>query len=390
MTVFVPVNPKTLAWARENAGYPDIKLASAALNMGDADMLRGWESGHKKVTLTQAKKLAHKYRVSLPALYLKSVPDHFRFVPPKDFRGVDQDQSISPNLREAIAISKNRQEWAREFLRGEGKSFDKPPKIFLSEDYQSAAKKIKEWLGSPATPHAIDWLREWSKQAEKRGMLVMQTNTHQHLKVPGEEFSGLYLADDFAPTVLLNGSDAPSRRLFTLMHELTHLWLDEPGISRVEEEEKNAPPATAPIDKKTERFCENVAAAILLPVELLRAEWNGSGPPLEKIKHIHRITGASYAAILVNLEKNGIGAKADYREIRQSMSESKQSGGGGRIFPHKQAIRRCGGAFSRLALSGYEQGLLTAIELSDMIGMKLPYLSDFASDLGFSLREWQT
>ena len=389
MTVFVPVNPETLAWARENAGYPDIKLAAVALNMGDTDMLQGWESGHKKVTLTQAKKLAHKYRVSLPALYLKSVPDHFRFVPPKDFRGVGQDQSISPNLREAIAISKNRQEWAREFLRGEGKSFDKPPKIFLSEDYQSAAKKIKEWLGSPATPHAIDWLREWSKQAEKRGMLVMQTNTHQHLKVPGEEFSGLYLADDFAPTVLLNGSDAPSRRLFTLMHELTHLWLDEPGISRVEEKAKNAP-ATAPIDKKTERFCENVAAAILLPVELLRAEWNGSGSPPEKIKHIHRITGASYAAILVNLEKNGIGAKADYREIRQSMSESKRSGGGGRIFPHKQAIRRCGGAFSRLALSGYEQGLLTAIELSDMIGMKLPYLSDFASDLGFSLREWQT
>ena len=86
-------------------------------------------------------------------------------------------------------------------------------------------------------------------------MLVMQTNTHRYLKVPGEEFSGLYLADDFAPTVLLNGSDASSRRLFTLMHELTHLWLDEPGISRVEETAKNAP-ATAPIDKKTERFAK--------------------------------------------------------------------------------------------------------------------------------------
>ena len=71
--------------ARENAGYPDIKLAAAALNMGDTDMLRGWESGHKKVTLTQAKKLAHKYRVSLPALYLKSVPDHFRFARPRTF-----------------------------------------------------------------------------------------------------------------------------------------------------------------------------------------------------------------------------------------------------------------------------------------------------------------
>ena len=389
MTVFVPVNPETLAWARENAGYPDIKLAAAALNMGDTDMLRGWESGHKKVTLTQAKKLAHKYRVSLPALYLKSVPDHFRFVPPKDFRGVGQDQSISPNLREAIAISKNRQEWAREFLQGEGKSFDKPPKIFLSEDHQSAAKKIKEWLGVPVAHPAIDWLREWSKQAEKRGMLVMQTNTHRHLKVPGKEFSGLYLADDFAPTVLLNGSDASSRRLFTLMHELTHLWLDEPGISRVKEKAKKLP-AAAPIDKKTERFCENVAAAILLPVELLRAEWNGSGSPLEKTNHIHRITGASYAAILVNLEKNEIGAKADYHEVWQSMSESKRQGGGGRVIPHKQAIRRCGGAFSRLALSGYEQGLLTAIELSDMIGMRLPYLSDFASDLGFPLRGWQT
>lgn len=39
------------------------------------------------------------------------------------------------------------------------------------------------------------------------------------------------LSDDFAPFVVVNPKDSAAARCFTLLHEVAHLWVGEPGIS---------------------------------------------------------------------------------------------------------------------------------------------------------------
>ena len=100
-------------------------------------------------------------------------------------------------------------------------------------------------------------------------MLVLGDLGSYHTELSVEVFRGVALADEFAPFVVINPRDSAAGRCFTLLHELVHLWLGEPGISGGD-----------PLDP-VEAFCNNVASRFFLPDEELvrlpqqRAGWEG-------------------------------------------------------------------------------------------------------------------
>src|SRR5690606_23963375 len=100
---------------------------------------------------------------------------------------------------------------------------------------------------------------------EERGILVMRNgvvgnNTHRPLSV--EEFRGFAIADEFAPLIFINGADYLSAQMFTLAHELVHVFVNASGISNLQD--------TYSSNNAIERFCNQVAAELLVPEAELR------------------------------------------------------------------------------------------------------------------------
>ena len=106
-------------------------------------------------------------------------------------------------------------------------------------------------------------------QADALGVLVMVSGvvgSNSRRTLDPEEFRGFALADSIALLVFINGSDTKSAQMFTLAHELAHLWLGSSGVSDAE--------ALNVSGQDTERWCNRVAAEVLVPIHLLQADYS--------------------------------------------------------------------------------------------------------------------
>lgn len=113
-----------------------------------------------------------------------------------------------------------------------------------------------------------DAVSELRRKIERLGVMavingVVGNNTHRQLSV--EEFRGFALTDPYAPLIFVNGADAKSAQMFTLAHELAHVWLGTEGLSGF--------PALLPGGSDVEDWCNSAAADLLVPAAELMARW---------------------------------------------------------------------------------------------------------------------
>jgi len=89
-----------------------------------------------------------------------------------------------------------------------------------------------------------------------KGIYISRTSyLNSHLTLDSEEFQGFAIADPMAPLIFINTDDRDTAQLFTLVHELAHVWIGETGISN--EVALNFKSLNN-IDQ-VERFCNQVA-----------------------------------------------------------------------------------------------------------------------------------
>ena len=157
-----------------------------------------------------------------------------------------------------------------------------------------------------------DALRRFIEQTDDLGVLVMTSGvvgSNNRRKLDTEEFRGFALSDEYAPLIFINGSDTKSAQMFTLAHELAHIWLGESALSDVG-------PASQP-SQRIELWCNRVAAEFLVPLALLREELSRTSP----LDDVARLARRFKVSTLVMLRRIFDARRIDRDTFQQAYEE---------------------------------------------------------------------
>lgn len=379
MTARVEVSPTLLRWACERSGRDLTTFASRF------PRLDAWLEGDASPTLKQLEDFAKATYTPVGYLFLAEPP--VERVPIPDYRTFPGREVRRPSadLLETIYQCQQRQEWYRDFAR----SMREPPLPFVGslrvgDSIEKAAGTMRDALGFDVAarrrmPTWAEALRHFRQQADAMGVLLMWSgvvgnDSHRHLDP--EEFRGFAMADDLAPIVFINGADTKAAQMFTLAHELVHVWLGQSALSDVE-------PARS-TKNEVERWCNQVAAELLVPLAAMRAEYRPRNPLDVEMQRLARCFKVSALVVLRRLHDLGaLSREAMWREYQREAArlEALVKGGGGDFYRTQTA--RVGERFARALVVSTLEGQTLHRDAFRMLGIsKLETFRQLADKLG--------
>ena len=337
----VPVNSDVLQWALDRSGVPRDDLERRFPKLPE------WESGEVLPTYKQVKNLAKAIYVPFGYLFMSEPPNET--IPIQDFRTLKGRTPMrpSPNLMETIYVCQDRQEWYKDYASAN----DMPRLPFvgsaeLDDSPESTAAKMRDVIG-----FSVEEQRKCSDSSEARrnlvpkiedaGVLVMingvvGNNTKRTLNV--DEFRGFALSDQLAPLIFVNGADGISAQMFTLVHELAHIWLGASALSKAGIRMEGRFP-------REEVWCNSVAAEFLVPMNAIRNEFHAADETRKEIERLSNSFKVSKLVILRRLADASLLKQSEFESEWQSEmrriqklkeDEGGKSGGNFRnIFPYR-------------------------------------------------------
>ncbi len=374
----VQVKPELLRWACERS------LQDAAMLRGRFPHFEAWQRGEKQPTFKQLEAFARATHTPIGFLFLPEPP--VERVPIADLR-TPRNRPLawpSPDLLDTLYLCQQRQDWYREFAQWVG---DRPREyvgsVTLDEDVPQVAARIRKALQFDIDerrklPTRTDALRRMVDHADQAGVLVMVSGvvgSDNHRRLDPDEFRGFALVDPLAPLVFVNGADAKAAQLFTLAHELAHVWLGETALSNLDQ-------TTGPTHA-VERFCDQVAAELLVPLDALAAEFHRRAELESEVERLARLFKVSTLVVLRRLHDAGHLSDDAYRDAyRMALGRSaERTGRGGGDF-YRTLGARVSKRFARAVVVSALEGRAPFTEAFRLLGFRK--MSTF-NDLGVSL-----
>lgn len=258
----VPVTPKVMQWLRKSAGA-DLDQAAATVHK-DRATVEAWEAGREMPPITSLERLAALYRKPLAAFLLDEIPDEPDT--PIDYRatwGHDTGGQLAPKVRQAIARARQAQHAADEVMRSLGVDAQLPS--VATDDIEASAAEIRRLLGvtierQMAWGGADEAIREWRGAVEALNIVVLE------LSMPLKQVRAFSIASR-PPVVVVNRLDTNNGQTFSLFHELGHVLRGMSGLCSPQRGLRALGPSRS--NGTVERYCNDLAGAILIPAEAL-------------------------------------------------------------------------------------------------------------------------
>jgi Zn-dependent peptidase ImmA (M78 family)/transcriptional regulator with XRE-family HTH domain len=372
--------PLMLQWAREKVplSIPD---AARALNISEQTLI-DWESGNESPTIAKLRAVAKRYKRPLMFFYLASPPKGFS--PVRDFRTLrNGNPGFSPTLTLAIRVAQEHQAWAEDVLRDDGeRRLNYVGSKTVESSAPEVAAEIRHKLG--ITTDIVSQLkgpdeafRLWKSRIESIGCFVFQVP-----KVAVTEMRGFALPNPFAPAIALNIRDRVQARIFTMIHELCHIYLGESGVSGAGKLQFS-PSTRNPVEK----FCNRVAAATLVPMKDLkqRVPKGWEFRPDQIVGELAAFYKVTRPVMLIRLFEAGVAnsqyVRSKFPVFNRPPREKKRPKRDGGPRWAQVVLSRNGQAFSRLVLATYQSGVIHGGELSSLLNMKMQHLSSLEKKL---------
>ena len=378
----IAVSGNVIQWAWERSGISLEKLEERF------PRIRQWMDETHHPTLKQVEKLAKRTHTPLGYFFLTEPPEEKFPIP--NFRTVTAKAVYhpSPDLLETVYIMQRRQAWAHEFLIEQGEQrlpFVGSAKI--SDNFNDVAKNIRIMLGlengwaaqHPSWTHALQAFR---LAIEKIGILVagngvVGNNTRRKLSV--SEFRGFVLNDEYAPLIFVNAVDYKAAQMFTLAHEVAHVWFGSSAAFDLYR-------LMSPTNNATELACNRVAAEILIPESELRDFWPfvvEEDDPFQAIARRFRVSILVAARKAVDLElikmPEFFDFYSDYVRNQDRIKKERKKARGGDYYASQTT--RIGRRFGAMVIGATKEGKLLYSDAYSLTGLNGNTFNSFAAKI---------
>lgn len=379
----VEVKPALFDWARERSRVDALALSARF------PKLEAWETGDAHPTFKQLEAFAQATRTPIGYFFLPAPP--VERLPIQDFRTLREAVARpSADLLDTIHAMQRRQDWLREDrLDGDMAPLDFVGSARLTDDPEAVGREMRRIIGldNGWAQQVKTWTEavgELRRRIEQLGVIavvngVVGNNTSRRLDV--DEFRGFALVDPHSPLIFVNGADAKSAQMFTLAHELAHVWLggQGEGLSGFE--------GICPGDHRIERFCDRAAAEFLVPEAELRSQW----PHVRHATDVFERLARHFKVSPIVAGRRAMDLKLVDREsffdfyrayTKRERSQAKASSGGD--F-YKTQNTRVGSTFALAVMRAALEGRVSFKEAYDLTGLRGGAFQEYGRRLGVPL-----
>lgn len=359
----VNVKPEIITWILRTIQLENI-AASAV------DLLYKWQTGEKTPTFNQIEEMSRKINIPFGYFFLDQPPTEKCSI--VEYRTVDSAVVAEPsrNLIDTVDLMTDIQEWMAEYAVENGQErLDYVGCAAGLTDMQAVVQDIRKKLNITVDwyadrTNAGDAFRFLKGRIEDIRVLVMMSgivgnNTRRKLNI--DEFRAFTLTDAYAPLIFINSCDSETGKLFSIIHELVHIWVGKNNFYNVQT-------CIESTEHGVEKFCNSVAAEILVPAELFVEKWEtGTDENLDKIEKVSKDFRCSRFVVARKALDTGKISRKTYGQIVTELNRRFKE------WQNKQkGTRNSGGDYYRTLASKIDKNVVKALASSAAEG-KIQY-----------------
>ena len=383
----VEVTPEVVGWALRESGMRASELAGR-IGVSEQE-IRSWVAGDASPSRGQFTKLAKELARPEAIFFLPSAPAESSIPPQFRVSGTLGGRALDPEAMLRIRRAQRLQDLLRWVLVDEGhrsELLSALPHASAGEGEAEIAGALRKWLDVSVEKQLAyrdgrAAFQLWRSAIERNGVFVMQ----HHMGRDGVR--GFSLADERAPLIVVNRSETPQARSFTLMHELAHL-ASKPGSACVA-------PRDYRNDRDQEQWCDRVASHVLIPRDALEADvrqrrTQGNSEPFSLVSAIATWYKVSLRAATVALTQSGhvprdtyaaVARRAPANDFPEAPSGSDRHVPGGGERAAAKRLRELGAPAIEVLNRASQKDRITLHDVLDHLDVNVDEYDELLSEL---------